>query len=141
MIRYLRAFWIALKITLTGQAVLPNSPRPTLSAWVLAGLKHLDTLDSALSPQQREIRLRIDGRDTRLDVLLRAMRHAWQTEYPYLIHHVTKNNLAVIEAAHFNHAYWVEKMLAAPALQNTPVIDQLQQLSKHLSLIPLRDDA
>ena len=143
MLRYLRAFWLALKLTLTGQTPQHvDSPHPELSAWMLEGAKRVDAVYAAADRQnldqdaREEIIIRIDGRDTSLEVILATIKYAMNEEYRYLIYHPMMNNLGAIQANNFNHQYWVDRLLALSDLQSDPLHSRLQALRTHLDAIP-----
>lgn len=143
MLRYLRAFWVALRLTLTGQTPqVPGSPHPAFSTWALQGARQVAAVYAAAERQnidrdrRKAIIIRVDGRDTSLEVILAAIQYAMNEEYRYLIHHPTGNNLGAIQASNFNHQYWVERLLDLPQLQDDPLHTHLKNLHSHLNAIP-----
>jgi hypothetical protein len=141
MIRYARAFFIALRMTLTGQTEPPNARHPQLSAWILEGIKRVDAVYHAADqhrldkPARQAIIVRIDGRDTSMEVILGTIRHHLDVEYPYLLRDAPRHYLLAIEASNFNDQYWVERLIAAPQVHPS-IQTALQQLKTHLDSMP-----
>lgn len=142
MLRYVRAFFIALKMTLAGETISPTSANPALSAWILQGVRRVDAVYAAaqqhkLDRSAREsVVVRLDGRDTSMEVILATIRHHMDVEYLYLLRDSPRSYMLAIEASNFNDQYWIERLQAAPQVQAAAVQAALRDLHDHLAALP-----
>jgi len=141
MIRYLRAFWIALQMTLRGEAP-PDDPNAALSQWIKQGMRLVDAVIKAADSRQldtaarKTVKVRVDGRDTNVEVVLATLSHHLNEEYPYLLSHVTRNNVNAIHASNLNDVYRVSALIGLPALKDALIQQSLTNLKAHLEKIP-----
>jgi hexokinase len=140
--RYIRAFFITLRMMLRGERPAVTSPYPAFDAWVSAGVEQVNAVYAAAekhqinAAQRAALTLKIDGRNTNVEVMLGTIRHHMVVEYPYVLTHNTRNHLAAIYSNNFNDQYWVEKLQALPALQAADVQAALAALKAHLDALP-----
>ena len=142
MLRYLRAIFIALRMTLRGETVPPSSPHREIAAWALEGARLVDRLYAAAEQQgldsttRHALHIRIDGRDTSVEVLLGTLRHHMREEYPYLIRYHPSNHMIAIQANTFNDQYRIERLQALPQFQAAALQSALAALRDHLETLP-----
>lgn len=141
MLRYIRAFWTALRMTLRGDRP-PVSPYASLSEWMEQAANLADAVIRAANSRQldtaalKTIKVRIDGRDTNVEVVLALIKHHMNEEYPYLLRHLTRNNINAIHAGNLNDVYHVTTLIDLPILQDAVIRQALTRLKDHLEAIP-----
>lgn len=139
--RYLRAFFTALALTLRGQSAAALK-YPALDAWMRQGRTLLDTVYSeaaaaGLDRQARsELLLHLEGRDISMETILGTVQHNLTREYPHLLARDDSYSLLVIRATSTEDHYRIECLAAAPPLQNTPAQAALTALARHLRQPP-----
>jgi hypothetical protein len=117
--RYIRAFIVALRLTLRGQQP-PGLRHPELYAWIKQMAVLIDAVYAAadqndLNKKAREaVTVKLDGRSMSLETAFQTLRYA----------------------GNMNDRYWLMTLQAEPALQNPAVHVALVQLSAHLDSIP-----
>jgi hypothetical protein len=137
--RYLRAFIVALGMTLRGEG--PPPPRP-LAAWSQQTLWRLDELYAALERQgldeaaRQQMALKLDGRLMKVETVLATVKHHAAQEYPSLLRSNIEFNLAAIQAANVNDRYWLARLAELPPLQAPAIAAALNRLRAHLDAIP-----
>lgn len=146
MFRYIRAFFIALKITLTGGEVPKAAPAPAslpLEHWRETSLAALETVyriaqaQGLTRPEREKLKLHIEGRDMSVEMILSTIRYHLIDEYPYLLRNVTKNHIMAIYATNMNDHFWVIKLQQHPLSQQHPELGQaLNTLADQLEAIP-----
>jgi hypothetical protein len=143
--RVIRAFFLALWLTLRGKPIQPKpvvSKYPSLEAWIAVGLQRVVTIeriaDKADMPQDKRkaIKLRLEGRDIAMETILSAVHHNLTREYPLLLKSEIDHNLTTLYALNLNDQYRVAQLLNAPDIANTPVQNAVYALSEHLKNIP-----
>jgi hypothetical protein len=141
MWRYIRAFFLALKMTFTGEKP-PSAPHAALQTWIeslppltQSVIKVAD--DAGVDKSAREkISMKIDGREQSLHTILEAIRYHAAQEYPYLLLHFTEHSLTAIYASNMNDQYALTRFLDGESAQNKELRQALTQLSDHLQAIP-----
>lgn len=137
MIRYLRAFVVALGMTLRGQRPPPPTP---LEAWMTQTEALVDAVCKAadqaglVTAQRKVLKLRIEGRDVSLDAVLGGVKFHVTQEYRYLLRHPTEHSLTAIYASNLNDQFRVARfsaLVTAPGVQAA-----LEALTRHLEAIP-----
>lgn len=139
--RYLRAFFLALKMTLRGQT-LPAPPQSPIAVWTAQTPALIDAVYIAANAQgldqdaRRKIILHIDSRDINVETTLAAIKHHAITEYPYLLRHPNEHSFTAICATNHNDRYLALRLRQADSLQAPPLQAALKQLESHLEAIP-----
>lgn len=144
MFRYIRAFFVALKITLTGEE-LPQAPTasPPLSQWRENSLAILQTVYDAAQaagltrPEREKIKLHIEGRDMSVEMVLATIRYHLTDEYPFLLRNITQNHIMAIYATNMNDHFWVIKLQQHAISEDYPALGAaLTTLADQLEAIP-----
>ncbi len=143
MMRYIRAFFKALAMTIRGEKPQTAGERryPPLAAWLQTAQGQVATVYEALdaanmdASARQQIEVKVDGRVTHMDALLGAVRHHLDEEYPYLLRDLTEHTLTGIYASNLNDQYWLAEILANADLPQT-VAAPLRSLHAHLEAIP-----
>ena len=141
MIRFLRAFATALRLTLRGQSLTPSHFLP-LEAWIAQGLSLLaavNDLAAAESVDLNALQLKLDGRPTSLERSLQMIRHNLVNEYPRLIRLDDPFSMTVVQSSNFNDQYRVSQFLAADIRFSDEFQDALAALNSHLLNLPPLD--
>lgn len=140
-IRYLRAFFIALAMTLRGQK--PPSPRhPELSAWAQQSVLLVRAVYAAADRQgldraaRQRLVLKIDRREISVETILSTVEHHAAREFPSLLTQPGRFNLGAIQASTVNDRYWLSRLQTLPEFQPLALQSALQQLDAHLQAIP-----
>ncbi|MBZ0303544.1 MAG: hypothetical protein K8J31_27645 [Anaerolineae bacterium] len=136
--RYLRAFVIALRMTLRGES-LPPGPDAPLREWMAQGIARLDLIDQLAAQQQidpQQVVLRIDRRDISMSTILRTVRFHLTEEYPIMLRAVSEYALAAVYSNNLDDHYRVTRLEEAAALHATPLQKAVAALSAHLEAIP-----
>lgn len=137
--RYWRAFWVALRMTLRGEVAAPPPPDP-LETWRVETLAVLDALlrvaDAAGYDAERRatLRVRIDGRDTRMETILQAVRFHLVQEYPHLMQHTGDAPRTAVYATNLNDHYAVSQLIKA--LEGEGIVRMTVRLAEQLESIP-----
>jgi len=147
MMRYVRAFFKTVQLTIQGRQIQPIDVRyPELTAWMqtgqkLAGEAFQVAEANGWDVQKREsLRLKLDGRETSMDVILGAVRHNFTLEYPMLLEAMIEHNLTTLYALNLNDQYRVNQLAQAEELPQ-PIGAAVQKLADHLSNIPSSNSA
>lgn len=142
MMRYVRAFFIALGMTLRGQTP-PPAPNAPLRAWLAAGLPLVMAVIRAADQEglneaiRKRLMLRIDGRDMSMHTLLAGVEHHLRQEYPYLLQHLTDHSVTAIYASNMNDQYRLMRLRDSDLLtEQAAVREAVARLSEHLNSIP-----
>jgi hypothetical protein len=137
--RYIRAFFTALRMTLRGEQPISN-PYLNLSEWMSKAVALVDSVIKTMNVRNAAVlkttKVRLDGRDTSVEVVLATIKHHMTEEYPYLLQHETRNSINTIHASNVNDVYHVSALLNASALQDAAVQQVLMALKAHLDAIP-----
>jgi hypothetical protein len=141
MLRFIRAFFIALKMTLRGETP-PPLPYQALRDWIEQGQElsqaAVATADeSGLDAEQRKtITVIVDGREHSLETILQAVHYHLTTEYPYMLQHLTRHTVTAIYASNMNDQYAVDRVSNVPGLKDNPTGGAVNALRDHLNAIP-----
>ncbi len=139
--RYIRAFFTALRMTLRGEKP-PTSPHAPLIAWIrqadqLVNDAYQAAESSGITKAHRQkIILRIDSRNMSAETILATVRHHTSTEYPHLLRNMTKYSILAIYASNLNDQYFVSRLKEASELQAPAIKQVVERLSAHLDSIP-----
>lgn len=134
--RYVRAFVIALRMTLRGETPPPATP---LREWITQGLSRVDMIETLAARHQidpAQVVLHLDRRDIRMSVILSTVRHHLTNEYPLLLRTPSAHSLNLLYANNLDDHYRVSRLEAAPILAGTPVQNAVSALAAHLEAIP-----
>jgi len=138
MLRYLRAFIQALRLTLRGQSLTPAHYRP-LAAWIEAGLTKLERAEQVAAAERVELsalRLKLDGRPTSLDISLKMLRHNLMEEYPRLIRLDDPHSMTVVQSSNLNDQYRISQFAESAVISSTALRRVLAELNDHLLELP-----
>jgi hypothetical protein len=136
--RYLRAFFVALRMTLRGETP-PPPPDAPLRDWIAQGLSRVEQVESLAARQQMslsQVVLHLDMRDIRMSTILNTVRHHLTNEYPLLLRTPSPHSLTMLYANNMDDHYRVSRLEAAPDLAGTPVQNAVAALAAHLEAIP-----
>ncbi len=135
---YVRAFLIALRMTLRGETP-PPAPDAPLREWMAQGLSRIEQIETLAARQQinpAEVVLHLDLRDIRMSIILNTVRHHLTNEYPILLRTPSAQSLNLLYANNMDDHYRVSRLEAAPDLAGTPVQNAVVALATHLEAIP-----
>ena len=141
MIRFLRAFVTALRLTLRGQSLTPTHFLP-LETWIGQGLSLLKAVNDRAAAERLDLdarQLKLDGRPTSLERSLQMIRHNLVNEYPRLIRLDDPFSLTVVQSSNFNDQYRISQFLAADILFSAEFQQTLAALNTHLLDLPQID--
>lgn len=136
--RYVRAFFIALRMTLRGETP-PPPPNAPLREWMAQGLSRIEQVEALAARQQIDpaaVVLHLDRRDIRMSTILATVRHHMTNEYPLLLRTPSAQSLNLLYANNMDDHYRVSRLEAAPDLAGTPVQNAVVALAAHLEAIP-----
>lgn len=139
--RYIRAFWIALLMTLRGEK--PQIRFARLHEWIHQSKQLLDEVVTLADQnnfgkrERKQLMLKLDGRDMTMQTVLDAVQHHLGEEYPYLLNNITEHSVTAIYASNMNDQYYVMRLRDDPAIQQNPTLrEAISKLSQHLNSIP-----
>ena len=138
MIRFLRAFIQALRLTLRGETLTPAHYRP-LEAWIETGLTKLERAEQVAAAEHVDLsalQLKLDGRPTSLEISLKMLRHNLTEEYPRLMRLDDPHSLTVVQSSNMNDQYRVAQFAAADAVSSSALRRALADLDAHLQDLP-----
>lgn len=141
--RYLRAFFMALKLTLKGKRIAPKYPE--LDVWAREAARRVDAVYRAADanglgePARKALILHLDSRDISMETILASVRHHATEEYVKLLLDSTPHSFIAIYASNLNDRYRVAQL--CDAVQPLPVKAAIASLSDHLEAIPSQPDA
>jgi len=143
LIKYTRAFWKTLVMLLRGQSVPENANMPyrrwseRTVALVTAFFAVADKL--GITQEKREsLKLKIDGREVSLQVVLKAIAYHSREEYSYLLKNLIENSITTIIATNTNDEYALSRFIEAKLIENEAVAGALIAIHKHLEQIPAK---
>lgn len=141
-LRVLRAFILALKLTLRGEKLAPVA-LPSIVVWSRQLVEHVDAVDRAADAHgldraaRQNLKLRLDGRMRNVEFVLATVRYHAAQEYPSLFQNgLSSRHLNAVYATNMNDQYWVIRLLELDALQSPPLRAALDQLRLHLENVP-----
>ncbi len=139
--RYVRAFFIALQLTLRGEGPPPH-PRdaqyPLLLNWMKETLALVDAVTANASVSQTDLTQwtqPIEGRVMSADVILKAVRFHAVQEYPHLIRNEGAYGFLAIQSSNMNDVFYVSRLLTKEGLSE-PLAQALTKLHAHLRELP-----
>ncbi len=136
--RYVRAFWIALKMTLRGET-LPPPPDAPLREWISQGIQRADMVSRLTGQHQIDpdrVVLHIDMRDVTMTTILRILRYHLTDEYPILLQRPSPQSMTILHATNLDDYHRVSRLEGAPELADSPVQKAVAALALHLESIP-----
>ncbi|MGJ3239620.1 MAG: hypothetical protein ACFE0Q_13000 [Anaerolineae bacterium] len=143
---YFRAFFKAVRLTLTGEGVpSPVQRYPNLHHWLETARDHLQALyqhaeQTGMNAERRQqVVLQLDGRAWSMELILSSVKFHLDTEYPSLLNSVVDHNLTTLYALHFDDKYRVQQLLNVPDIP-VDLRPALQAFSEHFSNIPPSTD-
>jgi len=140
--RYLRAFILALRLTLQGRQVAPKHPE--LDEWARDAARQVERVYQAADANgmDRAAReafiLRLERRNISMETILASVRHHVTQEYVKLQLDSVPHTFVAIYASNLNDRYRVARL--RDAVQQPTVKAALQALSDHLEKIPSQPD-
>jgi hypothetical protein len=138
--RYLRAFFLALWMTIRGEK--PERLHERLWVWVEKTPPLVEAVVEAADEngldkdERRAIMLNVDGREQSVQTVLDAIHYHTKEEYPYLLQNPVDSHITAIYASNMNDQYAVQVMYSTKALQDTEVNQKVEALANHLNAIP-----
>jgi hypothetical protein len=143
--RYVRAFLVALKMTLQGRK-LPEGPQHPLVIWI----EHLAVLTdevyktadkTGLDKNARvATKLRLDGRLISMETVLAAVKFHAAQEYPSLIRSgLTQQVLNAIYASNVNDLYRITRVAELETPDNPAFVAAVMRLKSQLAEFPPTD--
>ena len=143
MMRYVRAFFGALKMTLRGERIQSPAERtfPRFFAWLTEAQRRVaaayQQADAAGFDKagRKALTVKIDGRDMSAETILGGVRHHLEREYVFLLEDYHAHSLTSIYASNLNDRYWLMRLVDAPELPEG-VRAALVELQAHLDAIP-----
>ncbi len=136
MRRYLRALVVTLRRALRGEP----PPHADLYAWMdrtLALVAQVEKAAAAARLDTAAVRVRVDGRDDSMALILGAVAYHAHTEYRYVLRHTAAGAQLMLQASNFNDQYRIERLHDAVA--SAPVRQPLAALHRHLSAFPAQN--
>lgn len=139
MNRYLRAFIVALRMTLKGEQ--PSPPKHAeLRQWMQEALRITDAVISSANAHgmpvnvREELRLIIDRRPISMETILKGVRYHLTEEYPHVLQNDDAYSLAAVYSSNLNDQFRVARL--AETLENPPVKASVETLAAGLAAIP-----
>jgi hypothetical protein len=136
--RYLRAFVMALKLTLRGKQIAPKYPE--LDVWAREAARRVDNVyrtadaNGLNEAARKALTLHLDGRDISMETILASVRHHATEEYVKLLLDSTPHTFVAIYASNVNDCYRVARLRD---MMEQPVVKAaLVSLSEHLERVP-----
>jgi hypothetical protein len=147
LLRYLRALWGALRLTLRGETYQPPvAPQSPLTAWISRYAILVDAVLRAANQsgvdqaQRKQVKLKLDGRPMSFETALMTLKFHAVEEYPSLVRAGSGRGVqTTLYATNMNDRYWISRMAEAPELQKSDVQQALKDLDAHLDAIPKLD--
>ncbi len=145
MRRFLRAFALALWLTLRGKSPSPARFRP-LERWIADGLHLLKrVMDEAAAEgmggaRRETLRLKLDGRPTSLESALGMARHNLDFEYPRLLRLDDPHALTVLQSSNLNDQYRIARFAESDLIESPALKRSLSDLAAHLANMPATDE-
>lgn len=141
--RYIRAFFKALELTLKGEALQPADKRhPQLHEWIQQGQRQIQNVflvadkNGFNSDQRKQTTVTIDHRPMSMDVILRAVQHNLELEYPMLMDAHIEGDILTIYAINMNDQYRVSRLVDLEEINNTALAPAIKHLHQHLMNVP-----
>lgn len=140
MIKTIRAFFVALGMTLRGQTPPPRR-HAAIHAWIQQAERLLEAVyqaaqQSGLDESRRKnISVKVDGRARSMESILGTVRFHLREEYPYMLKNETEHSLTAIQASNLNDHYAVLRLSESAEVGNVcaaleSLAAQLESLSR-----------
>lgn len=141
LLRYIRAFFRALALTLRGQKP------PTLEAeerhaelldWCRGCVALVDVVNNAIAANGTDalsVKMHVEGRDVTLKHTLDVVRYHASREYPHLIRSRAQHAVLAIQALNLNDRFLVLRLSEFESLP-TSIKTAMDSLAEHLNQIP-----
>lgn len=140
--RYIRAFFTALSLTLQGKTIAPAPPRyPKLQDWLKRGTELTDAAFSVCEQTgldevaRRQISLHLDGRNWSMELILSSLRYHLTMEYPSLLQADVEHNITTFYALNIDDQYRVSQLAELDNFQEE-LREAIRDLAEHLQNIP-----
>jgi hypothetical protein len=143
MMRYFRAFVVALRMTLRGEQP-PPPKHGALRQWMKEAVRLTDAVISLADANgmpltaREELRLIIDRRPISMETILKAVRYHLIEEYPHVLKHDEAHGLTAVYSSNLNDQFRVARL--AEVLEKPAVKRAAQALAAHLAAIPSTTD-
>ena len=140
-LRYIRAFFRALILTLRGQkppSLEAEEQHANLLAWCRETLAHVDTANAAIAGNvinAQSVTMHIEGRDVTLKHTLEVLHYHAAREYPHLIRSRERHAILAIQALNLNDRFLVLRLSEYEGLP-AGVKTAMESLADHLTKIP-----
>ena len=136
--RYMRAFFIALRMTLRGETP-PPSPHTALHEWMSQGVQRVDHLlelaaRHAVGPAA--VVLKVDMRSISMATILQIVRYHLAEEYPVLLREAPSQSMTILHATNLDDHHRLTRLENAPELSGTPLPQFVAALGAHLEAVP-----
>lgn len=146
MFRYVRAFFLALKMTLSGEQITlaSQSEHPELANWVETSghlaRKALKTCEiNGMNQEKRKaITVQADGRTLNMETILQTVLYHATQEYPHLLKYGGDHGLTAIYATNLNDQYYVMRL--SENLNSKLILVDVNTLLDHLESIPSQEN-
>jgi hypothetical protein len=138
--RYIKAFFTALSLTLQGKTIEIPEPYPNFQIWLKQGHLLLNAAYAAAEAEKLDLAarkafsLRLDGRSWSMELVLSSVQFHLSKEYPSLLKSLVEHNLTTLYALNLDDQYRVSQLAAADLPM--PLQNALQALATHLQNIP-----
>jgi hypothetical protein len=141
IVRYLRAFFVALRMTVRGQKP-PPPPHPEWTAWARQTVLLIDEIyaaaeSSGLDKNARQsLVVKLDGRSMSVETVLATLRYHAAQEYPSLLRTAGRFNRGAIQATNMNDHYWLLRLREETPLNKPSLQASIARLTAHLEATP-----
>jgi hypothetical protein len=138
-LRYIRAFFRALILTLRGQkppSLEAEEQHADLLAWCRETLSTVDAVNAAIDGMDAQsVTMHIEGRDVTLKHTLDVLRFHAAREYPHLIRSQARHAILAIQALNLNDRFLIMQLSEYEGL-TAAVKTAMDSLTEHLTQIP-----
>ena len=140
-LRYVRAFFRALILTLRGQkppSLEAEEQHADLLVWCRETVAHVDATNAAIAgngTNAQSVTMHIEGRDVTLKHTLDVLRYHTAREYPHLIRSRERHAMLAIQALNLNDRFLVLRLSEYEGLPAS-VKTAIDSLAGHLNEIP-----
>jgi hypothetical protein len=139
--RYIRAFFRALTLTLRGQkppSLEAEEQHEDLLAWCRETVTRVDVATAAIAANgtnAQSLTMHIEGRDVTLKHTLDVLRYHAAREYPHLIRSQARHAILAIQALNLNDRFLVLRLIEYEGLPEV-VKAAMDSLAEHLNEVP-----
>ena len=139
--RYIRAFFQALLLTLRGQkppSLEAEEQHEDLLAWCRETVTRVDVATAAIAANgtnAQSLTMHIEGRDVTLKHTLDVLRYHAAREYPHLIRSQARHAILAIQALNLNDRFLVLRLIEYEGLPEV-VKAAMDSLAEHLNEVP-----